>query len=156
MVAAANLLSCNGHPIPPSPHFWVTDQAGFISPGIGLRLNRELQEYEERTRHQVLVYISERDLAQTPIEDYCAMAFNAWGIGRSGKDDGLVWFIFPKGDKLRMRIQVGYGLEAALTDREAVAVLRSIGPSLESHNLALHDVGVENGVHQILREIEQH
>lgn len=156
MVAAANLLACDGHPIPPSPHFWVTDQAGFISPGIGLRLNRELQEYQEKSGHHVLVYISERDLGKTPIEDYCLVAFNAWGVGRNGKDDGIVFFVFPNGDKLRMRIQVGYGLEAALTDREAVSILRSIGPAMESKNLALHDVGVENGVHQMLREIEQH
>lgn len=156
MVAAANLLACDGHQIPPSPHLWVTDHAAFLSPGIAARLDHELHNYQEKTGHHVLVYISDEDLKHTPIEDYCLAAFNAWGVGRSGHDDGIVWFVFPKGDRLRMRIQVGYGLESALTDREAVSIMRENGSYLESHEMAQRDAAAERVVHQILSEIDQH
>lgn len=156
MVAAANLLACDGHQIPPSPHLWVTDQAALVSPGVAARLNLKLHNYQEQTGHHVLVYISDEDLKHTAIEDYCLMAFNAWGVGRAGHDDGLVWFLFPRGDRLRMRIQVGYGLERAVTDREAVAILRGVGPALESDVMTARDAALENGVEAILDEIGKH
>ncbi len=154
MVAAANLLACDGHPIPPGPSQYVTDNSGLISAGIRARANQILLDYQGTTGHHVLVYVSEVNLGHTPIEDYCAMTFNAWGTGRAGHDDGVIWFLFPKGDRLRMRIQVGIGLERALTDREAVAILRKVGPGLESTNMQIRDVALENGVRAILGQID--
>lgn len=39
---------------------------------------------------------------------------NAWGIGRIGKDDGVVLLVAPT--ERKVRIAVGFGLEEQLTD----------------------------------------
>ena len=147
-------VSCGGsRPVPPSqPMSQVTDLAGVMSPVARLNLAADLQEYETRTKHQVWVWISDRALSGVPIEDFSRDTFNAWGVGRAGYDDGIVLFIFPKGDRLRMRIQVGYGLEKALPDKECVRILREIAaPKME---FGKYDEGVQATVQAILAAVD--
>jgi uncharacterized protein len=144
-------LACDRHRIPPTPKHWLTDQVGYLSIPVAEKLDRELRAFQDASGHHVLVYITDEKLEHEPIEEFCIVAFNAWGVGRAGHDDGVVLFVFPKADRLRMRIQVGYGLERVLSDREAVRILREIiGPKLEAGQ---HDEGIEAGVAAILAEI---
>jgi uncharacterized protein len=152
ILAALGLLACAGSRVPPSPAMHATDLAGVLSPPVLNRIDAQLRAYEATSKHQVWLWISDRGLSGVPIEDFGSDAFNAWGVGRLGYDDGVVLFIFPRGDRLRMRIQVGYGLERALPDRECVRILREIvGPPLEAGR---YDEGVEAGVRAIVTDIE--
>jgi uncharacterized protein len=99
--------------IPPSPDRWVTDTAGFLSPGAAQALDQRLELYEKETGHQILVYIGQTT-AGYPIEDFAARAFEAWKVGRKGLDDGLVLFIMAEDRDIR--IEVGYGLEGIIPD----------------------------------------
>jgi uncharacterized protein len=153
-----NALACGGgiDRVPSPPISPVTDLTGhYLSHGKLERLNLDLKEYEDLTHHQVWVWISDRPLPKgQSIEDFGMSTFNAWGVGREGYDDGVVLFIFPSppGDRLRMRIQVGYGLEKVLPDRECVRILKEVvGPSLEKGQ---HDEGVEAGLKAIITAIE--
>lgn len=143
-------VGCNRHRIPPTPNKWVTNADGFLSDDAADRINRELQDYQARTGHHVLVYVHGEKL-EVPKEEFCLVAFNAWGIGRRGHNDGVVLFVFPKEPRINLRIQVGFGLEAALTDREAVRILREIGPVMEAGG---KDGGVESGVRSIIAEVD--
>lgn len=122
--ALAILLAagCVGSPeIPPAPREWVTDLAHLLSPEAREQINGKLRDYEQQTGHQVIVWI-ERSTHGEQVEEYVRKLFNAWGIGRRDWDDGVILAIFTH-DDIR-RIQVGYGLESALTDRECVRILR--------------------------------
>lgn len=151
----ASALSC-AH-LPPAPTEWVTDPGGYMTPGKAALLNGILRGFQERTKHHVLVWISDLALPpDEPIETFCSLAFNSWGIGRRGYNDGVVLFVFPAPpeDRLRMRIQVGYGLEAALPDAEAVRILREvIAPPAEAGH---HDEAIEAGVLAILAHLGGH
>ena len=94
-------------PIPEAPTQWVTDTANFLSPEAVQTLNARLRQFEERTGHQVIVYIAPTT-GGVPIEDWAVRAFQKWKVGRKGLDDGLALFIMPQDRKLR--IEVGYGL----------------------------------------------
>ncbi len=113
----------SARPIPPAPTRWVTDQAGFLSPQTVQRLDRRLEAYQQKTGHQVLVWVG-RSTGGVPIEDFAVRAFEAWGVGRKGEDDGLVLFIFP--EDRTMRIEVGYGLEDEVPDAIAARVIREV------------------------------
>jgi uncharacterized protein len=151
--ALVGVISCGGgSKLPPRPERHVTDAAAYVSPVTSARLNLDLELYERQTRHQVYVWITDKALPKhETIEDFGFNVFNAWGVGREGYDDGVVLFIFPNGDRLRMRIQVGYGLERALPDRECVRLLRASGPAMEAGK---HDEGVEAIVKGIVTAIE--
>jgi uncharacterized protein len=110
-------------PIPPSPTQWVTDTANFLSPETVRSLDARLAAYEQATGHQLIVYIAPTT-GDAPIEDWAVRAFAKWKVGRKGLDDGLALFIMTKDHK--MRIEVGYGLEAVVPDAIASRVINEV------------------------------
>jgi uncharacterized protein len=117
------LLHASETPIPPSPTQWVTDTANFLSPETVRSLDVRLAAYEQATGHQLIVYIAPTT-GDAPIEDWAVRAFAKWKVGRKGLDDGLALFIMTKDHK--MRIEVGYGLEAVVPDAIASRVIDEV------------------------------
>jgi len=117
------LLYAAETPIPPSPTQWVTDTANFLSPEAVRSLNARLAAYEQATGHQLIVYIAPTT-GDAPIEDWAVRAFAKWKVGRKGLDDGLALFIMSQDHK--MRIEVGYGLEAVVPDAIASRVIDEV------------------------------
>jgi uncharacterized protein len=137
-------------PIPPSPTQFVTDSAGFLSPSDADRLNARLRDYEQQTQHQIIVYIAPTT-GEVPIEDWANRAFEAWGVGRKGIDDGVALFIMAK-DR-RLRIEVGYGLEDKVPDLLANRIIQdTIVPRIRAGDNA---GAVESGVEAIAQAIGQ-
>jgi uncharacterized protein len=67
-----------------------------------------------------------------PIEDVANRLYRQWGIGKKGKDEGLLFLIAIKDHK--QRTEVGYGLEPVIPDGFAGGVLRGIRPILRQGN----------------------
>ena len=94
-----------------------------MSPGAADSLDSRLADYERSTGHQLIVYIGQTT-GDAPIEDWAVRAFERWKVGRKGIDDGLVLFIMAADRKLR--IEVGYGLEAQVPDAIASRVINDV------------------------------
>lgn len=109
--------------IPPSPERWATDTAGFLSPATVQEVDRTLETYEQQSGHQIIVYIG-KTTEGYPIEEFATKAFQAWRVGRKGLDDGLVLFIMAEDRKIR--IEVGYGLEATVPDIIAGRIINDV------------------------------
>jgi uncharacterized protein len=123
VLVSAALLYAAEPPIPPSPTEWVTDTANFLSPEAVRSLNARLAAYQQATGHQLIVYIAPTT-GDAPIEDWAVRAFAKWKVGRKGLDDGLALFIMSRDHK--MRIEVGYGLEAVVPDVIAFRVIDDV------------------------------
>jgi uncharacterized protein len=123
--AAASLASLARAeaPVPDAPSGWVTDEVGFLTRDAAMGLDARLARFEASTGHQVLVYIG-RTTGGVPIEDWAVRAFERWRVGRKGMDDGVVLFVFA--DDRRVRIEVGYGLEAVLPDARAARIVDEV------------------------------
>ena len=121
-------LACSSAPaIPPQPTSYVTDPApSLLSLSAHEKLEEELVSYKHRTKHELIVWISHKDPGDIP--SFTFNAFNAWGIGRAGTDDGLAVFVWP--DQKKAWITVGYGLESKGSDREATRIVTEIGAPL--------------------------
>ncbi len=127
----------------------VVDDAEILSAAARQRLARQLRAHEERTTNQVVV-LTVPTLASASIEDYAIRVFEAWKLGQSGRDNGVLLVIAPQ--ERRMRIEVGYGLEGDLTDAEAARIIRNvITPRFRD---AAYDAGVEQGVTAIIATLE--
>ena len=144
-------VGCSGTPqVPAAPRQWVTDAIGLLSPEARQQIDGQLRDYEQKTGHQVIVWI-EQSTHGEPVESYAMRLFNDWGIGRRDFDDGIVLFVFTR-DDIR-RIQVGWGLESALTDRECVRIIREeIRPLIHAGR---PDDAVRRGVAAIISEINK-
>jgi len=134
--------------IPPAPTRWVTDTTGFISEATRTGLDAELEAYERSTGHQVIVWIGD-STGDVPLEDWTIRAFSKWRIGRKSLDDGLALFVFAKDHKIR--IEVGYGLEARVPDVVASRIIRdTIVPRIKAGDA---DGAISAGVDQMLAAI---
>jgi uncharacterized protein len=109
--------------VPPPPTRRVNDYAGILTPAERDRLEQKLMERERGASNQVVVAIF-RSLDSESLEDFSMRLAQAWRIGQKGLDNGVIFLVFI--DDRKMRIEVGYGLEANLTDAVASSILRDV------------------------------
>ncbi|MCK1722489.1 YgcG family protein [Bradyrhizobium sp. 141] len=91
----------------------VVDQTGTLSSADVASLSQKLRDFETRKGSQIAVLIVPTTQPET-IEQFSIRVAEAWKIGRKKVDDGAV-LVVAKNDR-HLRIEVGYGLEGALTD----------------------------------------
>ncbi|MGE0641985.1 MAG: YgcG family protein [Thermoanaerobaculia bacterium] len=125
MALAIPMVATPGHALPrtfpPAPARWVTDAAGVLSPGAARSIDARLEAFEKRQGSQVLIAIFPRLPPDEALEEYTHDVAEAWKVGRARQDDGVVLFAFVEDRALRL--EVGYGLEGALTDLESKQIL---------------------------------
>lgn len=101
-------------PAPAAPARYLDDRAGLLSPGFVAAKDQYIQHLSRTMR---IAQINIVVLPRTPsgeLEEFTIRAASAWNVGAGGSDNGLVLFIFREDRKLRL--EVGYGLEAVITD----------------------------------------
>jgi uncharacterized protein len=98
----------------------VNDQAEMLSDDFETQLETQLAQLEDSTGAQVAV-LTIPSLEGEPIEDFSIRVADTWKLGRGGVDDGVLIVIAR--DERRMRIEVGYGLEGAITDAQAGRII---------------------------------
>jgi hypothetical protein len=108
--------------LPPKPDHYVTDGAGVLDATRAAALNEKLAAFERQSSDQILVYVGRSIPNDTTLEEYVNLAFREWGIGQKGKNNGAALFLFI--DDRKMRIEVGYGLEGALTDARSSRIIK--------------------------------
>lgn len=115
VLGLANVVSPWAAELAPIPALTgrVVDQTSTLSEGEIASLTQQLQDLETEKGSQVAVLM----VATTAPEDIAAYSIRvaeAWKLGRKQVDDGAL-LIIAKDDRT-LRIEVGYGLEGALTD----------------------------------------
>lgn len=95
---------------------FVNDYAGLLSPAVKTQLDAKLSQLEVETTAEVAV-VSVKSLEGEDINDYAVRLFEKWKIGKKDKDNGVLFLVAL--DDRKMRIEVGYGLEAIITDGRA-------------------------------------
>jgi uncharacterized protein len=111
-------------PLPRAPVRWVSDEAGVLSWSAAKEIDRKLEAFEHEQGSQILVAIFRRLPPDEALEDWTQRVAESWRVGRAKQDDGAVLFIFV--DDRQLRLEVGYGLEGALTDLESKAILDDV------------------------------
>jgi len=100
----------------------VVDAANLLPEGARTELTQILEAVERQTGAQVVV-ATLPSLQGTTIEDFGYQLGRAWGIGQQGKDNGALLVVAP--NERKVRIEVGYGLEGALTDARSRAIIEA-------------------------------
>jgi uncharacterized protein len=101
----------------------VTDLTGTLTADEAQTLDEALQAFEARKGSQLAVLIVPTTEPET-IEQYGIRVAEQWKLGRKNVDDGAI-LIVAKNDRA-VRIEVGYGLEGALTDVTTFRIIREI------------------------------
>ncbi len=126
----------------------VVDRAGILPAADRNAIAAKTGALERATGHQ-LVVVTVKSLGGHTIEDYANVLGNYWGIGRKDLNDGVLILVAPT--ERKVRIEVGRGLETALTDPEAGRIIdRAMLPAFRSNR---YPAGIEAGVAGVIREI---
>lgn len=106
-------------PVPPlrAP---VMDLVGKLSFDEQKQLEESLRAFEREKGAQIAVLILPTTAPET-IEQYSIRVAEEWKLGRKGVDDGIL-FVVALEDRA-VRIEVGYGLEGAVTDLHAKRII---------------------------------
>lgn len=116
----------------PAPRGLVTDEARVLDDSGRDRLQRLLTDIETQTAAEVAV-VTIPSLNGDGLDDYSNELFKAWGIGKKGKDNGVLVLVAANDHKVR--IETGYGAEGVLPDGRCGEIIRTdITPWFKSGN----------------------
>lgn len=129
---------------------YVNDYTGLLSSDWKEKIEQLCDRVESDTGAEIAVAIVPT-LQGVTQEEYAVELFEKWGIGKADEDNGVLLLLSPEGEvgKRPLRIEVGYGLEGAITDIEAGRIIDSMGPVLRED----FGEGVYYGVSGIANEI---
>ena len=126
----------------------VVDAADILSPAFESEMTNTLEQLEDDTGVQ-LVVATTPDLGGEDISNYALDLGRDWGIGSSERLDGLMLLVAP--NERRVRIEVGYGLEASVKDEEAAFIIRDdIIPHFGAGDF---EAGVSAGIDRLIDEV---
>lgn len=91
----------------------VQDESGFLTPSEVSGLEQQVVALNDKYQIQFAIYLP-RSLQGYEIEDFGIRLADRWRLGEKETDRGLILLVAP--NERKMRVEVGYGLEGALTD----------------------------------------
>ncbi|MBK6265480.1 TPM domain-containing protein [Marivirga sp. S37H4] len=106
----------------PSPPRLVNDYTNTLSTQEKNQLERKLVAYNDSTSTQVAIIIIPTYGEYEP-NQFGVQVFEKWGIGQSGKDNGILISVAIEDKK--MFINTGYGVEDRITDAASKSIIEN-------------------------------
>ena len=123
----------------------IVDTANIIPLGARSSIEAKLTAHETRTSDQIVV-ATVPSLQGYAVEDYTNRLFRNWKLGEAKTNNGVLLLVAPT--ERKVRIEVGYGLEGALTDAlSKIIISTAITPKFKTGDFA---GGIDGGVDGIL------
>lgn len=127
----------------------VVDEARLLDAASTQQLETALKASESKTGRQIAV-LTLPSLEGEPLEDYSIKVARTWKLGRAGKNDGIL--VLVARDDHKVRIEVGYGNEGALTDAAAGRIIRDrMVPRFRAGDYA---GGIKDGVAAVIGTLD--
>ena len=120
LVLAASLVALDLNKL--QPQGYVSDFAHVLDTISRAQLEDYAGRVEQATGVQMAI-VTIDSLDGQPIEDVANSLYRKWGVGKKGKDEGILLLLAIKDH--RDRVEVGYGLEPILPDGFDGSVLRA-------------------------------
>jgi len=126
----------------------VVDNANLLSQSQRDSLTQILKAHEEKTSNQIVV-LTLNSLDGYEIADYSYQLGRYWQIGQKDKNNGVL-LVIALNDK-KLRIEVGYGLEGALTDKISHEIIEyTLKPKFRASQ---YYSGIQSAVNKIIQAI---
>lgn len=128
---------------------WLVDTTGTFSEAEKSALVAKLAAFEKSKGAQIMVLLVPTT-GEDGIDGFARRVYDQWQVGRKSIDDGIL-LVVAKDDR-RLRIEVGYGLEGAVTDLQAGRIIREfISPYFKQDDYV---AGINEGVSKIMTLVE--
>lgn len=135
---------------PGSPTHYTNDFADVLTDSEEETLNALISNFEKEKETEIAV-VTINSLEGDTIENFSNELFREWGIGKEKYDNGVLLLVAI--EDRAMRIEVGYGLEGALTDIESKYILEyDIKPLFKAGD---YYGGIKSGVENIIKATKE-
>jgi uncharacterized protein len=125
-ILLASLIFCVsgfcGEPDFSKPVGLVNDFAGILTESQ-LKQVTEIAENLKRDTTAEIAIVTVKTIKPYTLEEYSVRLFEKWGIGRRGKDNGVLLLVTM--EERKIKIEVGYGLEGVLPDGLCGEIIRN-------------------------------
>lgn len=101
---------------------YFNDPGDLVAPDKAVELGNALSAFEHETSNQIVVAVYPR-VPHGAIEQFTIETAERSRLGRDGLDNGAILFLFMT--ERIARLEIGYGLEAAMTDADAHRILET-------------------------------
>lgn len=131
---------------PEKPTTLVNDYANVLSADQKQQLETKLVAFNDSSSTQIAIAIL-KSVGDYDINEYAVELGRKWGVGQSGKNNGIM-IVVAVGDR-KISIQTGYGLEGALPDIYAKRIIENdIKPNFKAGN---YYAGLDEGTTSIIK-----
>ena len=131
LIALTGAALASTFPSPPTNDIYVADYASMLNDADKNQIIELGRELDQKHGAQIVV-VTLDTLDGADIDQYANELFRAWGIG-DGKNNSGVLLLIAKEDR-KFRIEVGYGLEGAITDGYAGSILDGMKDQFRAEN----------------------
>ena len=129
----------------PNPQRLVNDLAHVMQQQEADALEQKLVAYDDSTSSQIAV-VTVPTIGDNDLFAYVQKLYQAWGIGRKGKDNGVLILVAVK--EHQVRIHTGYGLEGAIPDALAKRIGdQTFAPAFKQNQ---YYAGLDRGTDQLI------
>jgi uncharacterized protein len=127
---------------------WVSDMARVIDAPTERRINTVINNLERRTSAEMAVVTIWQTDGRTP-KEFATQLFNRWGIGKRGRDNGVLFLIVM--EARRAEVETGDGMDQRLPDARVQQILTAhVIPYFKDDDYA---GGILNGVEKLAATI---
>ncbi len=124
----------------------VVDNAQILDKNTISSLEKILQNQEKNSTNQIVV-ATIKSLHGYSVEEFSLNLARKWKLGQKDKNNGVLLLVAPNEKKIR--IEVGYGLEGALTDKISHEIITyTIAPYFKKGDF---NSGILNGTKDIIK-----
>jgi uncharacterized protein len=127
----------------------IVDAAQILDTNTQQQLDAQLAAFEQTSAIQ-LVVVTLPDLQGYEIEEFGYQLARQWGIGQKGKNNGVLLIVAQA--ERKVRIEVGYGLEGALTDALSANIINAV--IVPQFKLGQFADGIEQGSTAIMAALQ--
>lgn len=133
-------------PTKPNPPRLVNDFANALSADQRAALERKLVAYDDSTSSQIALVIVP-SVQPYDISEYAFKLGREWGVGKQGKNNGIVLLWAPQDRKVF--IATGYGMEGAIPDAIAKRIVSDV--ILPQFRNQQYYQGLDQGIDTIIK-----
>jgi uncharacterized protein len=128
---------------------WVTDMADVLTPDTEVEINRIISDLEKKTSSEMAVVTVTETTSSTP-KQFATQLFNRWGIGKAGKNNGVL-FLISTGGK-RVEIETGSGLQVILPNQTVKSIIdQQIVPNFKQND---YNGGTLSGTKALVNKLD--
>lgn len=141
--------------LPATPDYNYYDQVNLLEDKTKTLVTQKNQQYDQSKQRPQIMLAVVKDTGDSDIDSYAPDLFSHWGLGQKSRDNGvLILYAVDHGER-HVRIEVGYGLEGALTDALSGRILRQSQDNLKSSDPTKINMGLRKVFNSVATVIDK-